>query len=67
MKVNYFPDTDTLLVILSKSPVVETREINENTIIDLDDKGGVVSITIEHAKKQTDINEFSFQQTVEST
>ena len=62
MKVNYFPDTDTLLVTFSDKEVIETRDLNENVILDLDKVGGVVSLTIEHATSQTDVTEFSFRQ-----
>lgn len=62
MKVNYFPDTDTLLVTFSDRPIVETRDLNENVLIELDQDGNVVSMTIEHAKEQTDVREFSYQE-----
>jgi len=61
MKIRYFPDTDTLLVTLSENPVVETTDVNEDVLLDLDGKGKVVSITLEHAAQQTDVNEFSYQ------
>jgi uncharacterized protein YuzE len=61
MKVKYFPDTDTLLVNFSDKKIEETRDLNENVLVELDGKGHVVSMTIEHAKLQTDIGEFSYQ------
>jgi uncharacterized protein YuzE len=61
MKVKYFPDTDTLLVNFSDKKIVETRDLNENVLVELDQEGRVVSITIEHAKQQTDVGEFSYQ------
>ena len=61
MKVKYFPDTDTLLVNFSDGKIVDTRDLNEDVLIELDDAGHVVSMTIEHAKKQTDVAEFSYQ------
>ncbi len=61
MKIRYFLDTDTALIEFSDAPVVETREITENLYIDLDKNGNLVSMTIEHAKKQTDVAEFSYQ------
>ncbi len=60
MRVSYFEDTDTLLVTFSDSPVVETTDLNEDTMVDLDGQGRVVAITIEHAATQTDIRECSF-------
>jgi uncharacterized protein YuzE len=61
MKVKYFPDTDTLLVTFSDRPIVETHDLNENVLLELDDRGRVVSMTIEHARQQTDVSEFSYQ------
>ena len=62
MKVNYFPDTDTLLVTFSSKRVADTRDLNEDILIELDENGQLVSITIEHAKRQTDVSEFTYQQ-----
>ena len=61
MKIKYFPDTDTLLVNFSEREIVETRDLNENVLIELDKDGLVVSMTIEHAKDQTDLSEFTYQ------
>ena len=64
MKIRYFADTDTLYVELNENLVAETREINENTLIDLDAKGNLVSLTVEHARGVTDLSEFSLHQIV---
>lgn len=61
MRIKYFEDTDTTVVELSTNPPVETRELNENLYIDLDNQGLVVSITIEHAGKSTDMSELLYQ------
>ena len=61
MKVKYFSDTDTLLVNFSDKRIVGTRDLNENILVELDEAGHVVSMTIEHAKQQTDVGEFSYQ------
>jgi len=42
--------------------VFETREISENILIDVDDKGYLVSMTIEHAKENAGLWEFSYQE-----
>ena len=62
MKIKYFSDTDTALVEFSSKAVDQTREINENIYIDLDSNGGLVNMTIEHAKLAANISEMSFQQ-----
>lgn len=62
MKIRYFTDTDTALIEFSYTSVVETKEITENLYIDLDEKGNLVSMTVEHAKEQANILELSFLQ-----
>ena len=67
MKIRYFADTDTALIEFSRQPVAETKEISENLYIDLDEKGNLVSMTIEHAKERANISEVSFLQMVKGT
>ena len=67
MKIRYFPDTDTALIEFSNAPIVETKEITENLYIDLDEKGNLVSMTVEHAKKQANISELTFLQMEKSS
>ena len=67
MKVKYFADTDTLLVDFSDRKIVETKDLNENVLMELDENGRVVSMTIEHAKQQTNVSEFSYQLATEPT
>jgi uncharacterized protein YuzE len=67
MKIRYFADTDTALIEFSNEPVVETREISENLYVDLDEKGNLVSMTVEHAKKQANISELTFLQMEKSS
>ncbi|KKK55061.1 hypothetical protein LCGC14_3078380 [marine sediment metagenome] len=64
MKIRYFADTDTLHIELNDNLVVETREINENTMIDLDADGNLVALTLEHARGVTDLSEVSLHQVV---
>ena len=62
MKVRYFADTDTLLIEFRDSPVVETRDLDENTILDVDAEGNICSITVEHASKRAGAPQFSYEQ-----
>jgi len=62
MRIKYFLDTDTALMEFSDEEIVETKEINENIYIDLDKDGNLVSMTIEHAKKQANLAELSYLQ-----
>ena len=61
MKVKYFVDTDTLYVQLNDRPVAQTTELNENLLIDLDQDGKAVSLTIEHAMQQPGKLDFSYE------
>lgn len=49
MKIKYFEDTDTLLITLFSHEPVETQDLDENTLVDIDEQGNICSITIEHA------------------
>ena len=62
MKVKYFSDTDTVHIEFTDKAVDETREISENFYIDLDAAGNLVSMTIEHAKANSDLWAFSYQE-----
>ena len=61
MELKYFPDTDTLLINFTHKDIVETRDINENILVELDRDGQLVSMTVEHAKQHMDIENFSYQ------
>lgn len=56
MKVQYFEDTDTLYIEFRDREIAETRNLDENTLLDLDAEGNVCAITFEHASKRTDVN-----------
>lgn len=62
MKIKYFQDTDTLYIELRQVPLTETRDLDENMLVDLNVDGQVCGITIEHAKEKAEIPRFSFEQ-----
>ncbi|HEX6136629.1 MAG TPA: DUF2283 domain-containing protein [Casimicrobiaceae bacterium] len=43
-------------------PVAETRDLDENTLLDVDANGHICAITIEHASQRADIPKFSCEQ-----
>jgi len=67
MKVKYFNDTDTAHIEMLDREVFETREISENIYIDIDEKGNLVSITVEHAKESAGLWEFSYEEVQKKT
>jgi uncharacterized protein YuzE len=62
MKVKYFQETDTLYIEFKAGEIVESRDLDEDTIIDIDNSGNISAITMEHASRRTDIPHFSFEQ-----
>ena len=62
MKVKYFQDTDTLYIEFRADRIAETRDLDENTLLELDDQGRVCAMTMEHASLRTDIPGFSYEQ-----
>jgi uncharacterized protein YuzE len=61
MKIRYFEDTDTLYIEFRAAEIAETRDLDENIILDLDKEGQVCAITVEHARDRTEIPNFSFE------
>ena len=62
MKVRYFADTDTLLIEFRDAPVVESRDLDENTLLDVDAEGNICAITVEHASRRAGAPHFSYEQ-----
>ena len=62
MTIKYFQDTDTLHIEFRVAEVAETRDLDENTQLDLDKDGNICAMTIEHAHDRADIPHFSFEQ-----
>ncbi len=60
MKIKYFEDTDTTLLEFGSGIPSETRELSEDIYLDMDASGNVVSITVEHASKRSELSEVSF-------
>lgn len=62
MKIKYFQDADTLYIEFKSVNVSESRDLDENTLLDLDSEGNICGITVEHARGRADIPQFSFEQ-----
>ena len=62
MKIKYFQDTDTLYIEFRATEVAETKDLDENTLLELDKDGNICAITVEHAKDRADIPHFSYEQ-----
>jgi uncharacterized protein YuzE len=55
MKLNYFPETDSLYIDLSEQPSAESREISEGVVLDYDSSGKLVGIDIDNASHKVDL------------
>jgi len=62
MKITYFKDTDTLLINFNENQISETKDFTEDVLVELDHKGNLVSMTIEHASQKANMSDFSFNQ-----
>jgi uncharacterized protein YuzE len=62
MKIKYFQDTDTLYIEFKSAEISESKDLDENTLLDLDAVGNICAITVEHASARADIPQFSFEQ-----
>jgi uncharacterized protein YuzE len=62
MNIKYFQDTDTLYIEFKSADVAESKDLDENTILDLDKHGNICGITVEHASQRADIPRFSYEQ-----
>jgi uncharacterized protein YuzE len=56
MKLNYYPETDSLYIELKSVPGTETREVVEGLNFDLDVNGDVVGFDIDHASDKLDLS-----------
>jgi uncharacterized protein YuzE len=59
MKVNYYPETDSLYIDLSEKPSAESREISEGVALDYDAEGNLVGIDIDNASKKVQLKELT--------
>ena len=57
MKLNYYPETDSLYIDLSEKTSIESKEISEGVVLDYDDEGNLVGIDIDNASKKLQLKE----------
>ncbi len=55
MKLNYYPETDSLYINLSEQPSVESLEISEGVVLDYDAEGKIVGIDIDNASNKVEM------------
>ncbi len=57
MKINYYPETDSLYIDLSHKPSVDSREVSDGVILDYDELGNIVGIDIDQASIKLEVRE----------
>ena len=62
MNIRYYTETGTLHIEFRDALVAETRDLHENTLLDIDGDGNICAITVEHASKRAGIPRFSYEQ-----
>jgi uncharacterized protein YuzE len=60
MRIRYFRNTDTLYVEF-RDVAAMTRDLDENTQIDLDEGGNLCALTLEHASERADLSRIDYQ------
>jgi uncharacterized protein YuzE len=59
MKLNYYPDTDSLYIDLSERASAESREISEGIVLDYDAEGNLVGIDIDNASRKVNLKKLT--------
>ncbi len=57
MKINYYPDTDSLYIEFSEKESSDSIEISEGIVLDYDQEGSLVGMDIDNAEKKVNLNE----------
>ena len=57
MKLNYYPETDSLYIDLSSKPSKESAEVSEGIVIDYDEEGHITGIDVDNASHKIDLKE----------
>jgi uncharacterized protein YuzE len=55
VKLNYYPETDSLYIDLLERPSAESREISEGVVLDYDGHGNLVGIDIDNASRKVEL------------
>lgn len=61
MRVDYFEDTDTLQITFKDGVVVDTVDLDDDTLIERDADGALVTMTLEHARERTDLQSLLYK------
>ena len=62
MKLNYYPETDSLYIDLSSRTSVDSIEVSTGVVLDYDAEGNLVGIDIDEASRKLDLSEVTTSQ-----
>jgi uncharacterized protein YuzE len=57
LKLNYYPETDSLYIDLSERQSAESREVSEGIVLDYDAAGNLVGIDIDNASRKVQLQQ----------
>ncbi len=57
MKLNYYPETNSLYIDLSSKPSKESIEVSEGIVIDYNEDGHITGIDVDNASHKIDLKE----------
>lgn len=57
MKLNYYPETDSLYIDMSLKTSVNSVEVSPGVVIDYDEENNIVGLDIDHASKILDLSQ----------
>ena len=57
LKLNYYPETDSLYIDFSSRPSAESREVSDGVVLDYDAEGNLTGIDIDQASRKLDLRE----------
>ena len=57
MKIQYYPETDSLYIDLSSKPSADSVEVSPGVVLDYDTDGNLVGIDIDEASVKLEIKE----------
>ncbi|MBS4028123.1 MAG: DUF2283 domain-containing protein [Ignavibacteriales bacterium] len=57
MRIQYYPETDSLYIDLTSKTSTESKEISEGVVLDYDEKGNLAGIDIDNASKKLELHQ----------
>jgi uncharacterized protein YuzE len=59
MRLNYYPETDSLYIDFAERTSVESKEVSEGIVLDYDANGDLVGIDIDNASRKLNLKELT--------